>query len=80
MKKNIWFIIALLFIGFSLGIITGVVVDVDTKYEVIVKKLKQKKSSGDMVIDLDQLPEETKKDIRKAQRQEKKEERKNKKQ
>lgn len=80
MKKNIWFIIALLFIGFSLGIITGVVVDVDTKYEVIVKKLKQKKSSGDMVIDLDQLPEETKKDIRKAQKQEKREKRKNKKQ
>jgi len=75
MKKNIWFIIALLFIGYSGGIITGVVIDVDSVYHTTVKKLKQKDSpGGSIVIDMDTTiePSKSKKEIRKAKRDERK--------
>jgi len=78
MKTNIWFIIALLFIGFSSGILVGVVVDVDEKYEIIVKKIKQKKSSGDLVLDVNVETEKakSKKEIRKEKRELRKQKRK----
>ncbi len=81
MKKNIWFIIALLSIGFSGGILVGVVVDVDTRYEVIVQKIKQKKSSGNLVLDVtvDTEQPKSKKEIRQAKKEKRKGERKKKK-
>jgi hypothetical protein len=71
MKKNIWMIIALLFIGYSGGIVTGVVVDVDNVYHTTVKKIKQKKSDGTIVVDVDTTiePGKTKKEIRKEERE-----------
>ena len=72
MKKNIWMIIAILFIGYSAGIVTGVVVDVDTVYHTTVKKLKQKNSpDGTFVVDVDTTiePEKSKREIRKEERQ-----------
>ena len=64
--SKIWLYLALIFLGFSGGILVGVIVDVDTKYEMVVKKIKSKKSSGDLVIDVTSNTDElkTKKEIR----------------
>lgn len=75
MKKNIWMIIAILFIGYSAGIVTGVVVDVNNVYHITVKKLKQKNSpDGSIVIDVDTTiePGKSKKELRKENREGKK--------
>lgn len=65
MKKNIWFIIALLFIGYSGGILTGVAVDVDQKFEVVVKRLKQKNSpGGSIIVDVENPEVKSKKELR----------------
>lgn len=66
MKKNYWMIIALLFIGFSGGIVVGVVVDEDQVYHTTVKRLKQKDSPG-ATITIDQETELPR--TRKEQRQ-----------
>ncbi len=78
--KRIWLFIALIFIGYSGGIITGVVVDVDQVYNTTVKKIKQKKSNGSIVIDVDTNTGEmkSKQEIRQERREAKKEARKNK--
>ena len=80
MKKvsRIWLWGFLVMIGYSGGIITGVVVDVDTVYHTTVKKLKQKNSpDGTIVVDVDTTiePGKTKKEIRKEKRDTRKEDR-----
>lgn len=69
--QRIWLWLSLVLLGFSGGIVIGVVVDVDTKYETIVKKVKQKKSSGDLVIEVETNTGEAK--SKKEIREEKKE-------
>lgn len=76
--QKIWLYLALIFLGFSGGIIVGVIIDVDTVYETTVKKIKQKKSSGDLVVDVETNTQEakSKKEIRaekKEARQQKRE-------
>lgn len=72
-KGKIWMIIALLFIGYSGGIITGVFVDTDQVYNTTIKKIRQNKSpDGTLVIDFDATTGEQK--SKKEIRQEKKEE------
>lgn len=74
--SRIWLWLFLVFVGYSGGIITGVVVDVDSVYHTTVKKLKQKKSpDGTIVVDVDTAiePGKSKKEIRKEDRQVKKE-------
>lgn len=74
--RKIWFIIALLFIGYSGGIITGVVVDVDTVYHTTVKKLKQKDSpGGSIVIDIENPEVKSKKELRQEKRDTRQEDR-----
>lgn len=73
MTKKIWFVLALLFMGFSAGIITGVVVDVDKVYNTTVKKIRQK-NGRDVLIDIETVdPEKSKKELRKERRKERKE-------
>ena len=76
--SRIWLWLFLIFIGFSGGIIVGVIVDVDTVYETTVKKLKQKNSpGGEIVVDIEPgSQEKSKKEIRKEEREAKKEARK----
>ena len=81
MKKvhKIWMFIGLIFIGYSGGIITGVVVDVDSVYHTTVKKLKQKNSrDGTIVVEVDTTieAEKSKKELRIEKRTEKRLERK----
>ncbi len=67
-------VLALLFIGYSGGIITGVFVDTDQVYHTTIKKIRQNKSpDGTLVIDFDSTTGEPK--SKKEMRQEKKEER-----
>ncbi len=69
-------IIALLFIGYSGGIITGVFVDTDQVYNTTVKKIRQNKSpGGTLVIDVDATTGElkSKKDIRQEKKLERQE-------
>ena len=71
--------IGLIFIGYSGGIITGVVVDVDSVYHTTVKKLKQKNSpDGTIVVEVDTTieAEKSKKELRIEKRTEKRLERK----
>ena len=71
--SRIWLWFALVLIGYSGGIITGVVVDVDTKYETVIKNLKQKKSpGGTIVVDVETTSEQK---SRKELRQDKKDKR-----
>ncbi len=71
-KGKIWLIIAMLFIGYSGGIITGVVVDTDQVYHTTIKKIRQNKSpDGTLVIDFDATTGEQK--SKNEMRQEKKE-------
>lgn len=76
-SSKIWFWLSLILIGYAGGIVTGVVVDVDQVYHTTVKKLKQKKSSGDMVVDVEtgEVPQKSKKELRKEKREERKEQR-----
>ncbi len=68
-------IIALLFIGYSGGILTGVVVDADQVYHTTIKKIRQNKSpDGTLVIDFDATTGEQK--SKNEMKQEKKEEKK----
>ena len=74
-KGKIWMIIALLFIGYSGGIITGVFVDTDQVYNTTIKKIRQNKSpDGTLVIDFDATTGEqkSKKEIRQEKKDEKK--------
>ena len=66
--------LALILIGYSAGIVTGVVVDVDTVYETTIKRIKQKNSpDGTIVVDVDTGEQvKTKKEIRKEDREIKK--------
>jgi len=76
--SRIWLVVACIFIGYSGGIITGVVVDVDTVFNTTVEKIKQKKSPGGSIVidvDTDIEPAPTRKEIRKAKREQKKNER-----
>lgn len=80
MKKvsRIWLWLFLVFLGYSGGIVTGVVVDVDTVYQTTVKRLKQKNSPGgtiDVVVDVDNPPPKTRKEIREERREERQAER-----
>ncbi len=71
-KGKIWLVIALLFIGYSGGIVTGVLVDTDQVYNTTVKKIRQNKSpNGTLVVDVDTSTGElkSKKDIRKEKKQ-----------
>lgn len=76
-SSKIWFWLSLILIGYAGGIVTGVVVDVDQVYHTTVKKLKQKNSSGDMVVDVEtgEVPQKSKKELRKEKREERKEQR-----
>lgn len=71
--SKIWMIIAILFIGYSGGIITGVVIDADQVYHTTIKNIRQKKSQGTIVIDVDTHTGEqkTKKQIRKENKEDK---------
>lgn len=72
MTKKIWFVLALLFMGFSAGIITGVVVDVDKVYNTTVKKIRQK-NGRDVLIDIEPVePEKSKKELRRERRKNRK--------
>ena len=73
----IWFWLSLILIGYAGGIVTGVAVDVDQVYHTTVKKLKQKNSSGDIVVDVEtgDKPQKSKKELRKEKRQKRKDER-----
>lgn len=79
--QRIWLYLALIFFGFSGGIVIGVIVDVDTVYETTVKKIKQKRSSGDLVVEVETNTGEvkSKKEIRNEKRDLRKENRKKKK-
>ncbi len=83
-KGKIGWILALLFIGYSGGILTGVAVDADQVYHTTIKKIRQNKSpDGTLVVDVDTTTGEHKssKKLRREKRQEdraiKKEKRKN---
>lgn len=71
--SKIWMGIALILIGFSGGIIVGVVVDADQVYHTTIERIKQKKSGGSIVIDVDTQTGDLK--TKKQIRQEKKEDR-----
>lgn len=78
-KEKIGWIIALLFIGFSGGIITGTVVDTDQVYHTTIKKIRQKQSpDGSIVVDIKPSADTTKskKEVRREERDVKKEARK----
>ena len=68
--SRIWLWLFLIFVGFSGGIVVGVIVDVDEVYHTTVKKIKQKNSSGEIVIDVEvgDEPEKTKKELREEKR------------
>jgi len=75
--SRIWLWLFLITLGFSGGIITGVVVDIDTVYETTVKKIKQKNSSGDLIVDVEvEEVEKSKKEIREERRNKRREKRK----
>jgi hypothetical protein len=75
MKKNFYIAIIFLLIGLFGGVIVGVVVDVDQKVEIVVKRFKQKNSpGGSMVVEIENPEMKSKKELR----QEKKETRKGK--
>ncbi len=72
-KGKIWMIIALLFIGYSGGIVTGVFIDTDQVYHTTIKKIRQNKSpDGTLVIDFDSTTgvQKSKKEIRQEKRDE----------
>ena len=72
-KGKIWMIIALLFIGYSGGIVTGVFIDTDQAYHTTIKKIRQNKSpDGTLVIDFDSTTgvQKSKKEIRQEKRDE----------
>ena len=77
--RKIYVALFFIFLGFSGGLITGVVVDADQIYNTTVKNIKQKKSSGNLVLDVktDQ-PIKSKKEIRQESRAQNKEIRKHK--
>ena len=80
MKKvsRIWLWLFLVSLGWGGGIITGVVVDVDTVYQTTIERLKQKNSpGGEIIIDVDTIiePEKSKKELRKENRKGRKDER-----
>jgi len=80
MKKvsRIWLWLFLVMVGYSGGIVTGVVVDVDSVYHTTIEKLKQKNSPGGEIIvdvDTDIQPEKSKKEVRKEEREKRREER-----
>lgn len=80
MKKvsRIWLWLFLIFLGFSGGIVTGVIVDVDTVYETTIEKIKQKRSpGGEIIVDVDVTNPQPKsnKEIRKEERDAKKNQR-----
>lgn len=69
--SKLWMYAALIFLGFSGGIIVGVMVDADQIYHTTVKKIKQKKSSGDLVVEVETNTGElkSKKEIRQEKRE-----------
>lgn len=75
---KIWFYCTLLLIGYSLGILTGVKIDVDKMVNLSVKKLKQKRSPGGVIdVDVDaELDEKSPAENRKIRRQKRREKRK----
>ena len=80
MKKiNVWFIIALIVIGFSLGVIVGVKVDNSKVYNTTIERIKQKRGGRDIIIDVKPLEaEKTNKELRQEKRDSRREKRKNK--
>jgi len=78
MKKNIWVFLTVLLVGYSGGVITGVMVDEDQIYNTTVKKIRQKRSTGDIVIDVDPPAKSSlsKKELREKKKEERKQERK----
>lgn len=58
---NIWFAIAMILFGFSGGVIVGVVVDRDKVVNQIFKKIRYKKGTGDIVIDVEAPEDQPKK-------------------
>ena len=70
--SRFWLWFSLVMIGYSGGIVTGVVVDVDQVYHTTVKKLKQKNSpGGEIIVDVDTGEEvKSKKEIRAEKKEE----------
>ncbi|MFH0756920.1 MAG: hypothetical protein V2B15_06520 [Bacteroidota bacterium] len=79
MKKNIWLFIAILFIGFSAGLMTGVAIDKDKVYNTTIKKIRQNRGEGDIVIDVETPSALSDKEMRQADREKRREERQKKK-
>lgn len=75
--SRFWLWAFIFFLGFSGGIVVGVIVDVDTKYETVVKKLKQKNSpGGEIIVDVTTgEPTKTKKELRQERKEERQTER-----
>ena len=65
--SRFWLWVALILLGYSGGIITGVVVDADQVYHTTIKNIKQKRSGGQIIIDTSD-PVKSKKEIRKEKR------------
>ena len=80
MVSAVWLYLALILAGFSGGVIVGVMVDVDTVVKATIKKIKQKNSSGEIVVDMNPTPgaEKSKKEIRKEKRENRRAARRNK--
>jgi len=78
MKKvsRIWLWLFLVFVGYSGGIVTGVVVDVDTVYETTIKRLKQKNSpGGEIIVDVTTgEPVKSKKELRQERKEDRQQE------
>ena len=74
--SRFWLWLSLILIGYSGGIITGVVVDADQVYHTTVKKLKQKDSPGGTIhVDVDTGEVKSKKEIRQEKREKRQEDR-----
>lgn len=58
----LWYTVAMLFVGVAGGIVIGVMIDRDKIYNTIIKKIRYKKGTGDVVIDVDQEIESDKRE------------------
>lgn len=78
--KRFWLFLALILIGYSGGIITGVIVDADQVYHTTIKKIRQGRSPGGRIIlDVDtDNSVKSRKELRQERREKRREERRNK--
>lgn len=60
-QSLLWFGLALFFLGMVAGLILGVVIDRDKVVHQIFKKLKIKRGTGDIVVDVEEPDLEEKK-------------------